>query len=286
VNLIDAATEARVPGFDLEAYCTRIGYNGPRQPTLPVLRDLHRLHPAAIPFEGLDVLLGREISLEAQALTAKLVNVRRGGYCFEQNSLLQLALEAIGFDVRPLIARSRWNRPLERPRARSHMLLRVRIRGEDWLADVGSRADMLAPIRFAERGPQEAGFEPLRLIPVGEELRLEMLISGEWSPVYDIVAQPQLSVDLFAANWFTSTHASSPFRQYLIAWHVTPVRRLLLAQNRLTVRPAQGEPTRIRLSADELERCLAEDFELDVEPVWRPALESAVIAGDEQEGRG
>lgn len=282
MHLVDESASAAI---DLDAYCARIGYDGPREPTLAVLSELHRLHPPAIPFEGIDVRLGRGVELEPAALQAKLLAGCRGGYCFEQNTLFRLALVGMGFDVATLIARSRWGRPLERPRARSHLTLRVRIDGEDWLADVGSRADMLAPLRMADRGAQGAGFEPLRLAPAGEELRLEMLVAGAWAPVYDIVPAPQLDVDIAAANWFTATHPSSPFRQQLIAWRTNAHRRLVLADNRLTVREAGRAAVRVRLSAEELERALAEDFGLAVEPAWRPMLREAVAAGDGEERR-
>ncbi|MEJ0066670.1 MAG: arylamine N-acetyltransferase [Caulobacteraceae bacterium] len=147
--------------IDLDRYFARIGYGGPREPTIEVLRALHRLHPAAIPFEAIDVLLGREINLEPSALQAKMIAGGRGGYCFEQNGLFKLALQAIGFEVAGLIARSRWGRPLGDIRARTHMALRIRIDGEDWLADVGYSSAMLtAPIRLAEREPQETLHEP------------------------------------------------------------------------------------------------------------------------------
>ena len=112
--------------FDLDAYFARIGYAGPRAPTLPVLAALHRLHPAAIPFEAIDVLLGRPISLAPADIFAKLVTGGRGGYCFEQNGLFRLALTALGFGVTPLIARSWYGRPLDQPRPRTHMALRSR----------------------------------------------------------------------------------------------------------------------------------------------------------------
>lgn len=90
---------------DLDGYCRRIGYDGPREPTLAVLRDLARLHTLAIPFESLDPLLGRAPKLDAGALEAKLVDGRRGGYCFEHNTLLQHVLITLGFEARALGAR-------------------------------------------------------------------------------------------------------------------------------------------------------------------------------------
>jgi N-hydroxyarylamine O-acetyltransferase len=268
---------------DLDAYCARIGYEGPRAPTLPVLQDLHRLHPAAIPFEGIDVLLGRDVPLDTASLQAKLITGGRGGYCFEQNLLLRDVLAAIGFEVAPLIARSRWGRPLSAVRARSHVALRVRLDGEDWLADVASRAMMTAPIRMAERGAQPTDFEPLRLTPVDGELRLEMPMNGDWAPIYDCVLAPQHDADLVAANWFTATHPSSPFRQRLFAWKSAGGVRRILIDNMLETSWPGREARRERLDADAVAAHLAEDFGLRPEPAWRPIIERAVAAGDAQE---
>src|SRR5690606_7025466 len=135
--------------LDLDAYCARIGYDGPREPTLATLRALHALHPAAIAFEALDVMLGRGIDLAPAAVEAKLVHQRRGGYCFEQNGLFQRVLAAMGFEVEALLARVLWRTPADAPpRPRTHMALRVMVEGEPWLADVGfGGCVMTAPLR-------------------------------------------------------------------------------------------------------------------------------------------
>jgi N-hydroxyarylamine O-acetyltransferase len=97
--------------MNLDAYFARIGYEGPREPTLAVLPALSAAHTRSIPFENLDVLLGRPIKLEIDAIFQKLVCDRRGGYCFEQNGLLLHVLDELGFQVAPLSARVRWQRP-------------------------------------------------------------------------------------------------------------------------------------------------------------------------------
>ena len=94
--------------IDLDAYLARIGYDGLRTATLETLTALHALHPSAIPFENLDVLLGRPINLDLPALEAKLVHGGRGGYCFEHNTLMAAALQALGFKVTGLAARVQW----------------------------------------------------------------------------------------------------------------------------------------------------------------------------------
>jgi N-hydroxyarylamine O-acetyltransferase len=267
-------------GFDLDAYCARIGYVGPRTPTLAVLADLHRLHPAAIPFEGIDVLLGRGVSLATADVAAKLVSARRGGYCFEQNGLLRLALAALGFEARPMIARSWFGRSLDEPRPRTHLALAVTINGEAWLADVGySGVTLTAPVRLAERGPQRTRHEPVRLVPLPSgELRYEVEISGAWRPVYDLAPETPLEVDLEAANWFTSTHPASAFRQTLIATRATDAARFVLQDGRLTIYRRGASPERRVLDADALEACLAADFGLSPEPAWRDVIETAAAA--------
>ena len=93
--------------FDLEGYLERIGYDGPIEASPYVLADLHEAHLAAIVFENLDILLGKSIVLDLESLQGKLVKNRRGGYCFEQNTLFRAALETIGFTVTSLAARVR-----------------------------------------------------------------------------------------------------------------------------------------------------------------------------------
>src|SRR5687768_6422913 len=136
--------------IDLDAYFARIGYSGSTEPTLAVLRELHALHPAAIPFEAIDCLLDRGIDISPQAVDAKLIHGRRGGYCFEQNGLFARVLQALGFEVENLAARVRWNMPPEAPaQPRTHQVLRVPVDGRTYLVDVAFGGCVLtAPLLF------------------------------------------------------------------------------------------------------------------------------------------
>lgn len=100
------------------------------------MRELHIHHNGAIPFENLDVLLPREIHLDDRTLEEKLINGRRGGYCFEQNGLLERVLRELGFNVRSLLGRVVLANPSQMP-PRTHRLLLVEVDGERWIADVG-----------------------------------------------------------------------------------------------------------------------------------------------------
>ncbi len=116
--------------FDLDAYLDRLGYTGPRTPTLDTLEALHALHPAAIPFENLNPLLRWPVALDVESLQAKMVAGGRGGWCFEQNTLFRHALQSLGFSVTSLGARVIWNTPPDSPIGpRSHMLLLVDLAG-------------------------------------------------------------------------------------------------------------------------------------------------------------
>ena len=140
--------------FDLAAYLNRIG-NPPTSPlNRPTLSAIHRGHLHNIPFENLEIQMGGSIALDAEALQGKMVRRRRGGYCFEQNNLLLLALRAIGFEAGGREARVRQNSG-GTVRPRTHMVLIVRCDDREWLADVGFGGDgLLEPVRTGRRrGP-------------------------------------------------------------------------------------------------------------------------------------
>jgi N-hydroxyarylamine O-acetyltransferase len=264
---------------DLEAYCERIGHAGPLAPTLETLRALQALHPAAIPFEAIDVLLDRGVDISPQAVDAKLIRARRGGYCYEQNGLFKRVLQAIGFQVEGLIARVHWNAAPDAPlRPPTHMALRVTIGEVPWLADVGFGSCVpTAPLRLDSADPQATPHERFRLSSAGGEPQLEAELGSRWAPVYRLLPSPQLDIDYELANWYTATHPQSHFRHRLIVTRTTAEARHALLGARLTVRGADGRAERRILDADGIERELAERFLLPVEPGWRPMIERAAL---------
>lgn len=123
----------------LSAYFSRLGWTGTPDVSLHNLRELHIHHNGAIPFENLDVLLPREIHLDDRTLEEKLIHGRRGGYCFEQNGLLERALREIGFTVRSLLGRVVLANPPHMP-PRTHRLLLVEVEGNAGLPTLVSAA--------------------------------------------------------------------------------------------------------------------------------------------------
>lgn len=198
--------------FDLDAYLARIGLSG-----RPSLAQVHRAHATSIPFENLDPRRGVPVSLTPEDLQQKLVAERRGGYCFEQNLLLKGALESLGAEVEPLLARVRLGAEPGVTRPRSHLLLRVTIDGARWHADVGfGLGTPLEPLPFGPGDEHDQAGWRFRVIEEGPELVLQTAEEGGWVDMYGFVPEPVPMVDVETSNWFTSTHPRSPFVTGLI----------------------------------------------------------------------
>ena len=283
-QIVAAARPEDSPSVDLDAYFRRIGYNGTVEPTLDVLRALTELHPAAIPFEAIDVLLGRGIDISPEAVEAKLINRRRGGYCYEQNGLFARVLQAIGFEVEGLAAHVRWM--FEHgvaPGPLTHRVLRVMIDGVPWLADVGFGSCVpTAPLRLDLIDQQSTQHETFRLVPMGPQRLLQALVEEQWQPVYSISSEPWLDSHYEMANWFTSTHSISHFRHRLIVTRTTPEARHILANGRLTIRRPDGTAEKRFLDAGEIMQALEEIFLLPVVPEWRAIAERAAKASESE----
>jgi N-hydroxyarylamine O-acetyltransferase len=227
--------------IDVDAYFRRIGYEGPRVPTLDTLRAILVRHTEAIPFENVDPLLGRPVRLDAGSLERKLVRDGRGGYCFEQNLLLRHALEAVDFPVAGLAARVLWNVPEGAFLPRTHMLLRVEVDGAPHIADVGFGGQTVTgPLRLEPETEQATPHEPFRLLRSAEGFVLQSRIRGVWRPLYRFDLQEQQPADYEVANWYVSTHPGSSFVTGLMASRVAPGRRYALRNNELAVHDLDG----------------------------------------------
>jgi N-hydroxyarylamine O-acetyltransferase len=252
---------AATPSLDLAAYLRRVEYEGALEPTEEVLRALHLAHATHIPFENLDILLGRPIRLDLDSLQAKLVHGGRGGYCFEQNSLFAAVLEEVGFPVTRLAARVRHGATAVLPR--THMLLLVRCEGKTWLADVGFGAEgLLHPVPFGKGEVSEQYRWSYRVVQEGDLWVLQSLHADGWTDLYAFALEPQHAVDYEMANHFTSTHPESRFRRTVTAQLATPGVRRVLRFGELVVDDGNDVTRRTIEGPDELLAVLAESFGL------------------------
>jgi N-hydroxyarylamine O-acetyltransferase len=232
--------------FDLDAYCDRIGYAGPREPDLPVLQAVIAGHVAAMAFEDIDVLLGRGVRIDVASIQEKLVQRRRGGYCFEQNGLLEVALESLGFTVQPLAARVIRGLPPTAPAtARGHKLLRVNIVDDSYLADVGfGNLTPTAPLALRLEEVQSTPHESYRLMSRGTEFELQARLGDAWDSLYHFPLDPVPAVDYEMVDWFCATFPGSPFIANLIVARPGHRQRSTLFNRRFAIRDIDGKATR------------------------------------------
>ncbi|WP_262063513.1 arylamine N-acetyltransferase family protein [Streptomyces sp. STR69] len=261
-------------GFDLDAYLAHLGWAGERRPDTATLKGVHLAHMRGIPFENLDALRRTAPSLELTDLMAKLVRSRRGGYCYEQNTLLATALRALGFGVTLLTARVVVGTDRIESRPRTHMTLRVDVPGDPqpYLADVGFGAigALLEPVPLALGGEFEDAGRRHRFVRVPHRGPLDMWMleahgaDGSWQPQYAFTLEPFEHVDFEVINWHIATNPRSPFTQRLFVQRVTPERHLLLHGGRLTETRADGGVSERELT-DEGDVRLVLDEEFGIE---------------------
>jgi N-hydroxyarylamine O-acetyltransferase len=195
--------------FPLTDYLNRIGLCAIPVPDWEGLRQLHHAQFFSIPFENLDIQLGRPIELDPGKLIDKLIYGRRGGYCFELNGLLLLALKALGFEARPILARVHLSTP---PSGRTHQINAVQLKSETWLVDAGFGAGgPRIPMLLKDGWTQvqdDSGFRIKKFEPYGW-----MMQSWEsaWKDSYTFDEELVTERDIEMANFFTSHSPQSHF---------------------------------------------------------------------------
>jgi N-hydroxyarylamine O-acetyltransferase len=255
--------------IDLDAYFKRIDYAGARDASLSTLRELHFLHPQAIPFENLDPLLKRSVKLDLASLQAKMVEAGRGGYCFEHNSLFAHVLRALGFKVQEATARVRWSVPAGVATPRTHCLLFVEAEGENYLVDVGFGGNVLtAPLLLQSREEQTTPHEPFRLRREADRVVLEAKLNDVWTPLYAFDFAETHPADYELGNWFTSAHPSSIFVNGLLGARAEPDLRYALFNNQLAVHALNGGTQKQTLgTAAEMRDALTDLFKLRLDQI-------------------
>jgi N-hydroxyarylamine O-acetyltransferase len=175
--------------MDINAYLKRIKYSGPRAPIAETLRKLHRAHVLMVPFENLDIHLGRAIILNEKKFFEKIVRQKRGGFCYELNGSFACLLRALGFKVTVLSARVHLNGKL-RPEF-DHMVLLVQLK-KRWIADVGYGALFIEPLRLDDRGEQIQRNVAYRLKRCGGNWKMMVRSAGApWTFVYQFNLKPR-----------------------------------------------------------------------------------------------
>lgn len=221
--------------FDADAYLRRLRLSEAIPPTLEGLRTLQQAHFSHIPFENFDIQLGRGVDLDPAHLFAKLVHRPRGGYCFELNGLLLMALRAFGFTARPLLARVHLTGT---PSGRGHQISLVEQDGRQWVVDVGfGRHNPPGPLLLERGTTQEIEGRTFRLADGGVYgAMLQDKKNGEWRNLYSFDMEHVCQADIDYGNHFTSTHPRSFFTYSRMASKPYDGGLALLFNYRLTLR--------------------------------------------------
>ena len=236
--------------IDMPAYLARTGYSGPLTPTLETLVGLHRAQAYSIPFENLDIHLGRPIGLDAASLSRKLLAEHRGGYCYELNGLFGRVLRQLGFAVTNLVGRNLIAGPPLRPRA--HQLLLVQVAGQPWVADLGFGGNtLLEPIPLLAGPDHRMGFDTYRLQAAPQHnYHLQLLIDGQWQSLYTFTLDEAQPSDYQMMSYFYANSPDSPFRQQRICARATSEYRATLVDRELKIRRPDGHSTTTILADD------------------------------------
>ncbi|KFN47858.1 hypothetical protein N790_07245 [Arenimonas malthae CC-JY-1] len=204
------------PPFPVAAYLARIGLPALPPATAEGLSELVLAQARAIAFENLDVLAGLPVRLDRSVVYEKILGDGRGGYCFELNALMSGALEAAGFEVRPVMARVTYGRTVPGPA--THQALVVSCDGQEWLVDVGFGGpgpERPLPLQGGKVHTVEGA--QFRLVPsFGGDLHLQRKVGSDWTGLFLLSLAQTRSTDIQAANHFVSSWKRSPFRHRLM----------------------------------------------------------------------
>ncbi|MGW6588999.1 arylamine N-acetyltransferase family protein [Streptomyces globisporus] len=242
----------------LEVMLHRIGHQGRATPDRTTLVALHRRWRRTVPYENLDIQLGRPVSLDPDALTDKLVRRRRGGYCYEQNAGLAMLLRLVGFEVsmveagvmRQANGDAMWG---------NHNALIIDLDGRQWLADAGIGDGFVEPIPLREGPHTQGGFTYL----------LERLASDTWRfhhhpgatiASYDFRLQPREPADFAARSHELSTSPKSPYVTTLIIARTATGHTLLLLSRTVRQYRADGRSSQVIRDMDEFATTLRKQF--------------------------
>jgi N-hydroxyarylamine O-acetyltransferase len=216
---------------DVPAYLDRIRYEGPATPNAETLRSLHRAHMFAVPFENLDISLGREIICDERRFLNKIVTERRGGFCYEMNGAFAALLRALGFKVTLLSARVSGDDGSDGPEF-DHLALRVEL-DQPWLADVGFGDSFVEPLLLEPGLEQEQFGRRYRLISAGSGLCLEANADGAWKKQYLFTLQVRQLSEFAAMCHYHQTSPDSPFTRKRVCSLVTPGGRITMTGDKL-----------------------------------------------------
>jgi N-hydroxyarylamine O-acetyltransferase len=253
----------------LSAYLRRIGVTRPAAADQAALRELHRAHLLAVPFENLSIHLGEPISLAQASLLDKIVSQRRGGFCYELNGAFALLLEALGARVRRVAARVYGGDGLGPPFDHLALIVTPVDGSGPWLADVGFGSHSTFPLRLASRQRQADPGGLFRLAAAGDtgparDTDLDVLKDGQ--PQYRLELRERELADFVPTCWWQQTSPDSHFTRSTICSRLTQDGRISISGHSL-IRTSDGSRSEQTLAGDEVLAAYREHFGISLDQV-------------------
>ena len=248
----------------VDAYLKRMGYAGPLKPNSNLLRDLHRAHLFAVPFENLDIAFGRKIICDEDAFLRKIIERHRGGFCYELNGAFAALLRSLGFQVSLLSARVPREDGSLSPEF-DHLTLRVDLE-EPWLADVGFGDCFLEPLRFATGFEQLQGGRKYRIVDENGSLHVERTeLDDRWKRQYSFTLTPRRLDEFAAMCHYHQTSPESPFTRKKLCTLATADGRITLSDRKLIITQNGRREERMVGSDEEWRSALMDYFNISLE---------------------
>ena len=244
----------------VKKYLERIGYDGPLEPTAEVLKNLHACHVYAVPFENLNIHMDRPVSLDVDHIYEKVLTDRRGGYCYELNTLFATLLQHIGFDLYFSLGRVLYGYSEGLyERAQTHALVMTKIDGELWLSDVSFGNGLLESIKLDEG--EVTQINQRYLVTREDDLYvISIWVKDSWSRLFATDTRPVYKCDLEILNYFSSTSDKSVFTQRPFCTLPTPTGRVTIDGKNLIERHADESVTSPIDSLEDYSRLMTEKF--------------------------
>jgi N-hydroxyarylamine O-acetyltransferase len=241
----------------------RIGYRGPTTPTLGVLTDLQRCFLLSVPFENLDLHLGRSISLISDDLYRKIALHRRGGFCYECNALFYDLLVTLGYHVQYASARMAIG-PEIGPEF-DHMILLVELDAQ-YLVDVGNGQSCREPLALgSEHIARSEGIEyRVDSSDAGRALYFRAA-NSDWAPRFWFDTTPRERIEFEPMCHYHQTSPDSVFTRMTLATIATPRGRVSLMGRQLTMTRGGDERKSELTSEAEISQCLHREFRIELE---------------------
>lgn len=227
--------------MDIKAYVSRIGYTGSLEANKETLFALQEAHLWSVPFENLDIHYGKEILLDSQKIYQKIVEEKRGGFCYELNGLFYLLLKEVGFEIKRISARVYGDNGVLGPEF-DHLCMLCKLENEEYLVDVGNGSFSLHPLTFVLEQEQEDPHGKFKISRYDEANYLVSCFKKEtWTPDYLFKVQERAYEEFAEMCVYHQTSPHSPFTNKRMCTQAIPQGRITFLNDKLSIRKLEGK---------------------------------------------